>query len=358
MKRIFGMLVGAMMVTTMYAQVVRQNEAALVYYSPKTEVNLDFMVEVEIQEAGPYAEYAEELLGVTDFVAESQTTYRLMNVQIGTTTKADKNRAHKVSADAGIPMLLTINDKGILKGYNIPYAAPQPSKKHDMPKKEDCCRPLIVPPFSEDILKDSDSTDNAEVVAQQIYRIRETRTFLLSGEVEHTPADGASMKKVLEELDKQEHMLTELFVGKRFKHMDHRSFTIVPDTTEQLFFFSKELGFTDSDNIEADTIRVRMHLQAQTYAETTEEPVEEVTPKGKKGKTVTPAKPELSPIVYNLPGSADVQVIYADHVLGSKTIQVAQLGIDIPLPKDLFTGEQLPVIVFNEKTGNIVSISK
>ena len=358
MKRFFGMLVGAMMVTTMGAQVLQQNEAALVYYSPQTEVNLDFIVEVEIQEAGPYAEYAEELLGATDFVKESQTTYRLMNVHIGTVTQADKNRAHKVSADAGIPMLLSINDKGILKGYNIPYAAPQPPKKHDMPKKEDCCRPLIAPPYSEDILKTMDSTGVAEVVAQQIYRIRETRTFLLSGEVEHMPADGASMKKVLEELDKQEHMLTELFVGKRFRHMDHRNFTIVPDSTEQLFFFSEETGFTDSDNIEADTIRVHMTLQAQSYAENTEEPVEEVAPKGKKGKTATPAKQELSPIVYNLPGSADVQVIYDNRMLGSKNIPVAQLGIDVPLPKNLFTGEQLPVIVFNEKTGNIVSISK
>ena len=42
MKRIFGMLIGAMMVSTMSAQVLRENEAALVYYSPKTEVRLDF----------------------------------------------------------------------------------------------------------------------------------------------------------------------------------------------------------------------------------------------------------------------------------------------------------------------------
>ena len=125
-----------------------------------------------------------------------------------------------------------------------------------------------------------------------------------------------------------------------------------------MFFFSEETGFTDSDNIEADTIRVHMTLQAQSYAENTEEPVEEVAPKGKKGKTATPAKQELSPIVYNLPGSADVQVIYDNRMLGSKHIPVAQLGIDVPLPKNLFTGEQLPVIVFNEKTGNIVSISK
>jgi hypothetical protein len=37
---------------------------------------------------------------------------------------------------------------------------------------------------------------------------------------------------------------------------------------------------------------------------------------------------------------------------------LAQLGIDVPLAKDVFAGPELPVIVFNEKTGNIISISK
>lgn len=354
MKRIFGMLIGAMMVSTMSAQVLRENEAALVYYSPKTEVRLDFAYEVEIQEAGPYAEYAEELLGVTDFVKESQTTYRLESVHIGTSTQADLDRAHKVSANDGVPMLLSFNEKGILKGYNIPYVAPQAPKKFDHPKKEDhFCQPFIVPPFAEDILKATDSTDVAEVVAQQIYRIRETRTFLLSGEVEHAPADGASMKAVLEELDKQERVLTDLFVGKRIRRMDHKVFTIVPDTTEQLYFFSAENGFTESDNVDADTIRVHMTLEAQTLAAA--EPVEEPAKGKKKGQVTTP---ELSPIVYNLPGSAEVKVVFQDRVLAGKTVPVAQLGVDVPLPKELFTGEQLPIIVFNEKTGNIVSISK
>ena len=96
-----------------------------------------------------------------------------------------------------------------------------------------------------------------------------------------------------------------------------------------------------------------MTLEAQTLAagEAAEEPA-----KGKKKGQVT--TPELSPIVYNLPGSAEVKVVFQDRVLAGKTVPVAQLGVDVPLPKELFTGEQLPIIVFNEKTGNIVSISK
>ena len=38
MKKFFLVLLGAMMISATYAQVVEENEAALVYYSPKTEV--------------------------------------------------------------------------------------------------------------------------------------------------------------------------------------------------------------------------------------------------------------------------------------------------------------------------------
>ena len=46
------------------AQVVARDESALVYYSPKTDVVLNFNYTVERQEAGIYAQYAETMLGV------------------------------------------------------------------------------------------------------------------------------------------------------------------------------------------------------------------------------------------------------------------------------------------------------
>jgi len=46
------------------AQVVEQDEAAVVYYSPKTAINLDFTYTVETYEKGLYGEFAEAMLGV------------------------------------------------------------------------------------------------------------------------------------------------------------------------------------------------------------------------------------------------------------------------------------------------------
>ena len=76
----------------------------------------------------------------------------------------------------------------------------------------------------------------------------------------------------------------------------------------------------------------------------------------KKGKKK--GENELTQIEYNIPGSCQVSVLYKNHSLADRTVQVAQLGIDVALPKSMFTGAELPKIIFSDKTGNIVSISK
>lgn len=355
------MLLGVVTSIILQAQTLQQNESALVYYSPKTEIVLDFSYIIETEEAGPFAEYAEELLGAMDLVATNRTVYHLEGVKISTRTHTDYSRPHKVSLTDAVPMLLTLNEKQLLKGYNLPHHpdAPAPSKPQPCVKKKNGITPIQLAPFSDEALKAGDSTTLAEAAAQQILHLRETRTYLLSGEVEHAPADGNAMRQVLAKLDKQEQALTELFVGKRTRRTAHQTVTIQPEQAEQFFYFSTENGFTGSDNIDADTIRVGVTLMAQQYIQNEEQVPVESSPKNKKGKKeAKPVEPEMSQIIYNLPGSAEIKVQYKNRLIAGKTVSVAQAGIDVPLPKCLFTGEKLPVIIFNEKTGNIVSISK
>ena len=348
MKRLFLLLIGACMWCGMHAQVVKQNEPALVYYSPKTTIVLDFTYTVETFEPGIYAPYAEAMLGATDAVKENKKVYTLKNVQINTSTGTDYDRPHKVTAEGGIPMLLSINEKGLLTGYNVPMVqekketrktgfSPDNDKSHAIKNR--------IAPYPEEVLKAATPMAQAHEVAKQIFHLRETRMYLLNGEVEHAPADGESMKLVLAELDKQEQALTELFMGKRSKKTCHKHARIVPEEAEKLYFFSEENGFTDAENIDADTIKVTLNAQKQTLL-----PPAEL---GKKQKA-----PALSQIVYNLPGSCDVKVTYKERSMNKRTLSVAQFGVDVPLSQDLFTGASLPSIVFDEKTGNIKSINK
>lgn len=346
MKKLFLVLVGAMMVGAMSAQVVEQGESALVYYSPKTAVTVDFTCVVEKQEPGIYAQYAEAMIGATNAVKVNKTKYRLDKVRINTKTTTDYARPHKVVADGSMPLLFSINDKGLLTGYNVaatkedkPYVE-RPEEKGAKP----ACQGSYVTPLPEEVLKAASPLAQANAVAKQIFHLRETRMYLINGEVEHAPADGEAMRLVLEELDRQEKALTELFIGKKTVRTEHKLMTFMPESQRQIWYFSEENGFTDAENIDANTIVASVALQPQQYAPAADD---------KKKKTVEPSQ-----FVYNLPGNGEVKILYKGNELAKRTIPIAQLGVDVPLPKELFKSNDLPSIVVNERTGNIVSITR
>ena len=347
MKRLLIVLIGAIMVvSTGFAQIVEKGEPAMVYYSPKTSIMLDFTYTVEKMEKGVYAEYAQSLLGISDVVTEDKTTYTLKDVRIYTSATADIARPHKVVFDPAMPMLLNINEKGLLVGYNT---TPQ-NKKKDTPQTNSRHSTgsndrFKKAPYPEEVLKAATPKAQAQAAAQQIFHIRETRMYLINGEVEHAPADGEAMRIVFEELEKQENALISLFTGKKSKRTEHKRVSFDPQVKDHKWYFSSENGFTDAENIDAELISADVILYPQRYTASTEDP------KNKK-KTV------VSQIVYNLPGSGDVKVVYNGKTLKKQTVSIAQIGVDVPLAKDLFTGKDLPSIVFNEKTGNIESIIK
>ena len=353
-KIILGMMVALMVVATTQAQTLQQGEPALVYYSPCTHVVLDFSYKVVTESKGMYAQYAEKLLGISDIVEEDRTTYTLTGVKVRTRTDADLTRPHKVVAEPGVPMqLLQISEKGLLVGYNLPYEAPAPRKDNTptetTPRKSS---PKKVAPFTEDVIEARTLADEAQAVAKQIFRIREARMYLLSGEVEHAPADGEAMRLVLEELNKQEKELVELFIGTKKNVVKHKKVEYTPMGENFKLFnerlhFSQENGFTSPENVDAEEIGVTIQFtRPQTTAAVNEDP------KAKKKEV------QASQIVYNLPGSGLIRVRYKGELLAEKTLPMAQFGVDVPLSKDLFTGKTLPTIKISERTGNVVSINQ
>ena len=333
-------------------------KSEMVYYSPKTSVRLDFTYEERREEAGEFAAFAEELLGIKDAIKEDKTTYVFQGVEIGTHTQVDLNRPHVICAENGMPwQLVNINERGLLVGYNLP---PEPKEHKKGSEKEAVwsrISPTKVLPYTEEIVDAGNTGANslraqAQAIAKQIFRIRETRMYLLNGEVEHVPADGQAMELVLKELRHQEKQLLELFTGKistetKHKHVGNCPYGENFKVWNETLYFSTENGFTGADNVDADKIKIHVEFVHQLIKNDT----------GKKEKKDKNAL-ELSPIVYNLPGSAQALVYYNEELINSKVVPMAQFGIDVALPKELFTGAELPKIKFSEKTGGVISITK
>lgn len=68
--------------------------------------------------------------------------------------------------------------------------------------------------LTEEILMSNSTAKMAELVAKEIYSIRESKNALLRGEADNMPKDGAQLKLMLDNLTLQERAMTEMFAGK------------------------------------------------------------------------------------------------------------------------------------------------
>ncbi|MGM9837784.1 MAG: DUF4831 family protein [Paludibacteraceae bacterium] len=345
-NRILALMVGILPIASLNAQLIQENDLALVYYMPETQLVFDVEYTEETLEAGPFFLFAEKYLGTDDVIQEDQTLYTLTDIQAKTRTVPDLTRAYKVTPEKGISLqLLSLTDKGLLYGYNVGryYAPKKPKETPETTTKPRVRRPDIMPLMEEQIAA-ATLKAKAEGAAKQIYRIRETRMYILSGEVDNAPADGKAMELVLKELDKQERKLTELFTGKRTIKRLHQTFTYIPTKSEEvaLFYFSGEKGITTQEDASGTPVLLTIAAHKQV-----------MTAGGSIGKKA----PHPSQIYYNLPGSADYAINYEDRLLVERSLPIAQFGISVPLARDLFTDTPMKKIYFNTKTGNIQSIS-
>lgn len=311
-------------------------------------MDIDITYSVETEEAGPYNRYAEKYLGTTDVITVNSQKAEIISVSVRPRSKADLSRPVKINAEDGANMqLLHILDNGILYGYNLPpYAQASTGEAGVSPANHNKPKQPIVLPLLEEQLKVSTPAQKADAVAKLIYRIREAKMYLLSGEIENAPADGDGLEIALKELNKQEKQLVQLFTGKRSKKTVVKTVQYLPTKSEEkpLLYFSLENGITAEEDASALPIVLNFIARKQVPA-----PAIQTKKNDKKA-------PVPSPLLYNLPGAGIYTISYDGVTLLEGTLPVAQFGIAVPLSKNLFSDSKLPTIYFNTETGNIQTI--
>ena len=348
MKKIFLSIMLVAIGQMSMAQVVQENEAAVVYYMPKNELVITLAYDIVKQEPGIFYQYAGRYLGTEDVITEDKTSYVLRGVRSEISTIADMDRAYKVSAAQGIKeQMLTLSADGRLLGYNIGLEdAAEPLPFSGRPTgycSEDRGAEELMPLLEEQFMASS-TAKMAEGAAKLIYRIREARLNLLAGEVEHVPADGEAMKQVLAELDEQEQSLVALFIGKTVVRHASYCVTYTPSESvqnETLCRFSVHSGVVAADDLSGEPLYISLEATKQTLGIAVES---------------NSKSPLLSQLYYNIPGEAKVSVTYKSKEMVSEKYQIAQFGVAIPMAKQWFTVKQAPVIHINPMTGNILSI--
>jgi len=256
MKRIFICLsllfqlswVSAQTATSMYMPGVTSEGA--VYFLPKTAINITLQIEKSVYTPGDLCQYAERYLRIKDVSPKSAVSYNIIAISQEAIAVADTAKRYAVEFNAKTSATnVRLSDDGILLAINTePEVAP--TSQHFIPSPKSA--PLNPRNYmSEEILAAGSTAKMAELTAQDIYDIRESRNLLIRGQADNMPKDGEQLRLMLNQLDQQDKSLTSLFTGSVTKDTTEYTFTVIPDKDikqQILFRFSKKLGLVDKDD--------------------------------------------------------------------------------------------------------------
>ena len=182
-----------------------------------------------------------------------------------------------------------LTPEGIIKAINTT----SPIEKAPVTKVADTAKKRIDPRsfMTEEILIAGSTAKMAELVAKEIYNIRESKNSLTRGQADYMPKDGAALKLMLDNLDEQEQAMMQMFAGTTDRTEKSFTIRIKPEAgmkEKVAFRFSKKLGMLDADNLSGEPYYISIINQ---------ETLPPVDPKGKEkrnGEKTTVAPQETA----------------------------------------------------------------
>lgn len=315
---LFGWLVAvAASATAQSSLSLVEGVPALVYSLPATELVFEVEIEKTVEQPGVFYQYSQRYLATSKVVTEESVNYQLRSVRMNTQTVADTARRFAVS-----PQLLkglVVNEKGILVGVNVPGPRKVVKQEREVIRRQEqpAPRPEGMLPLNQEYMMAGSTAKMAEGAAYQIYALRESRINLLSGEMDHMPADGEALKLMLQGIDRQERELTELFIGSVRTELIRHRVTLVPDTAELekvLFRLSAKRGLVDNDDLGGEPYYVVLEPEI-------------ITPQPQYDLKAKPVIPVLYSV---LPALTTVEVSDGVRTLLSQKTELPQFGVLLP----------------------------
>ena len=371
MKRIILIILAVILVNPIFGQrnnnrrdegatAVATFDEGITYALPRTGVRLQVKVLKEAFEPGPYASYAEQLLGIAGAKTRSSVKWAVEDVLIETFSEPDPEHVYKAMGNASF--LLSLTNSGILAGINTRNAASGETAV--------ITNNLILSRTSEDSFQFSnfndtpmytqgDSTNNyrpvrvnteqkAAEAAKRIFDVRLARYETIAGLLDEFHPDGEAYRESLKELEKMETNYLSLFTGQTTFKEEVFSFDYIPGASSErgdvVFRISDENGVVPASDLSGKPVMLKI------------EPDKNLS--GKYADTAKSDNPSAgaSGVYYRMPGMVTVNVIYELQTLATARASMAQFGEVAPVPEELLFGDY--ELIFHTETGAIKSVTK
>lgn len=314
------------------------------YYLPKTEVRVSLLIEKTTYTPGRLADYS-DIYFKTRSKSDASVSYRIVGVNFSTVGVPDITKQYDLVIDKKHSILNIDCDKnGVLKAINTngqdvtPPAKFKPAPQQTLPSPNDY--------MSQDILSSTNLPKMAQMVAQEIYDIRDSRNQLARGEADFMPKDGEQLKIMLAQMKTQEDALMRLFEGTTVTDTTETIVSFVPvkgQSKQMVFRFSRHFGLTDANDLSGEPYYAIIEDE-QILAEP---PVVDEKIKKQKDDMI---------IGINLPGKIKIKLNDGDRTIATYNTYAAQFGNVETLSGSLFGKKLTSQIVLDPATGSVISL--
>ena len=341
------------------------NQEGIIYSLPRTLIKIDVTVEQKELLAGPLRNYAQEYLGITNYISSNSNEYRIKDIRLSTISEPDPGHYYFVSlgektSREAWQTILNFNGKGMITSTSTSsnddgVEAMAITRSMSRDEVMDIFRhyadlniyakvDTIVRTINIDTITIEDYTFRttmtakplevkAAEVAGMIKKIREGRYNLLTGYQEVNYSEGA-LKFMNEELLNMEQEYLRLFTGAAVTSYLTYTFTYLPTEASignniTVFALSKTEGISKGGG---DQVSVNITLSGNT------------------ANISASNNGTGNGIYYRLPEEAEVKILYQGKTAAQDRVAISQFGKLGVLPASASNVE------FDGKTGGLKSV--
>ncbi|PKP15894.1 MAG: hypothetical protein CVU06_15705, partial [Bacteroidetes bacterium HGW-Bacteroidetes-22] len=320
---------------------------------------------------GPYAEYADEYLGLKNPVMANGREYDLLDIQVEGVSQPDPTQFYFVEVNEKTSkedrnLIFSLAENGVLKAVNAgvstqnepstrttevkayltPSMFPYATSPSQFQKTDTIIRIVTVDTstvkkrYFKTSFDEKPSEQKAREAADMVARLREGLVNLLTG-FQEISYDPNTLKYMTENVKNLREEYVSMFKGLRLEKVQTYTFFVVPEDDKSsmaitICKFSKESGITEQADAKARDITLTFKRDGSTTH------LAGYVPKTGAGESAV--------LYYRIPEAAQVMVKYQNQSYASTSIPISQFGVVVPMPL------QRTRIEFNEHTGAIRNV--
>lgn len=323
---------------------------SIVYALPDTKICILVSMEQTQETPGEFWQYAQRYLGVSAPISKERTSYKLSSVTLGTHGIPSDSLQYSVQFKRNSSATnMTLADNNLIIAVNAPGTQPEQLPTETKWKRSKDQRFTELSSMPPAYIQATSPGKKAEIAAEEIYRLRESRTAIISGESDQPFPDGNAMEIAIKGLDSNEKSLTERFIGHK-DTQDISTLVLNIDPTVEgrsvAFRFSESEGLLPADDLRGDPVYLSIKVTNQA-------PILDERDLKKKERQLKDG------LVYRVPGEVEAQLTdHRGNVLTTKTLPIAQFGTLEALESDLFTNDKVVTsVTFHQSTGAIKAVN-